>query len=174
MAPDHKVLKYIQHHSVYPLVGIGTTTTPLPPASLPYPPDQRWGGGHTRRRLRGWGSPNSDDLRKSLALCLPVLCAPDSPCHFHSDPDPFFGVKMLNFYLIERRLYAHFLKIIITVPYLFFFLSVGIFARYRNHLGMLDSVLWIRITLMRIRIRFVTLMRTRMRVQIFKGSGSRS
>jgi hypothetical protein len=30
------------------------------------------GGGHTRLRVRGWGSPNSDDLRKSLALCL--LC----------------------------------------------------------------------------------------------------
>jgi hypothetical protein len=30
------------------------------------------GGGHTRLRVRGWGSPNSDDWRKSLALCL--LC----------------------------------------------------------------------------------------------------
>ncbi len=30
-------------------------------------------GKHTRFRARGWGSPNSDDLRKSLALCL--LCA---------------------------------------------------------------------------------------------------
>ncbi len=29
-------------------------------------------GGHTRLRVRGWGSPNSDDWRKSLALCL--LC----------------------------------------------------------------------------------------------------
>ncbi len=34
-------------------------------------PDQRV-GGRTRLRLRGWGSPNSDDWRKSLALCL--LC----------------------------------------------------------------------------------------------------
>ncbi len=25
--------------------------------------------GHTRLRVRGWGSPNSDDWRKSLALC---------------------------------------------------------------------------------------------------------
>ncbi len=39
--------------------------------SLP-PPDQRV-GGHTRLLLKGWGSPNSDDWRKSLALCL--LCA---------------------------------------------------------------------------------------------------
>jgi hypothetical protein len=27
------------------------------------------GGGHTPLRLTGWGSPNSDDWRKSLALC---------------------------------------------------------------------------------------------------------
>jgi hypothetical protein len=32
-----------------------------------------WGGrGHTSQRVRGWGSPNSDDWRKSSALCL--LC----------------------------------------------------------------------------------------------------
>ena len=30
------------------------------------------GGGHTRLRVRGCGSPNSDDGRKSLALC--TLC----------------------------------------------------------------------------------------------------
>jgi hypothetical protein len=30
------------------------------------------GGGHTRLRARGWWSPNSDDWRKGLALCL--LC----------------------------------------------------------------------------------------------------
>ncbi len=30
------------------------------------------GGGHTRLRVRGRGSPDSDDWRKSLALCL--LC----------------------------------------------------------------------------------------------------
>ncbi len=34
----------------------------------PLPPDQRVGGG-----LKGWGSPNLDDRRKSLTLCL--LCA---------------------------------------------------------------------------------------------------
>ncbi len=36
------------------------------------PPPEPKGGGHTRVRVRGWGSPNSDDWRKSLALCL--LC----------------------------------------------------------------------------------------------------
>ncbi len=40
------------------------------------------GGGHTRMRVRGWGSPNFNDWRKSLALCL--LCAPPPP-----SPHPF-------------------------------------------------------------------------------------
>ncbi len=36
------------------------------------PPPQPGGGGHIRLRMRGWGSPNPDDWRKSLTLCL--LC----------------------------------------------------------------------------------------------------
>jgi hypothetical protein len=36
------------------------------------PPPEPGGGGHTRLRVRGWGSPNSDNWRKSLVLCL--LC----------------------------------------------------------------------------------------------------
>ncbi len=49
---------------------------PPPPSSanVSLPPDQKGGGGHTRLRPRGWGSPNFDDWRKSLALCL--LCGP--------------------------------------------------------------------------------------------------
>jgi hypothetical protein len=43
--------------------------TPLPLASVPL---NQKGGGHTRLWVRGWGSPNLDNLRKSLALCL--LC----------------------------------------------------------------------------------------------------
>ncbi len=35
-------------------------------------PGIKGGGGHTRLRARGWRSPNSDDWRKSLAVCL--LC----------------------------------------------------------------------------------------------------
>ncbi len=56
------------------LVGIGTPPTPLPQASVPSPPpDQRVGGGGANSpAARGWRSPNSDDWRKSLALCL--LC----------------------------------------------------------------------------------------------------
>ena len=67
---SHKVRTgiYKEYHSVCPLVGIGTLPTPL--ASECAPPPERGGGGHIRRRVRGWGSPNSDDLRKSLALCL--------------------------------------------------------------------------------------------------------
>jgi hypothetical protein len=45
----HKVRIYKEYHSVCPLVG-----------------------GHTGLRVRGWGSPDSDDWRNSLALCL--LC----------------------------------------------------------------------------------------------------
>ncbi len=36
------------------------------------PSPRTGGGGHTRLRVRGWGSSNSDDWRKSLVLCL--LC----------------------------------------------------------------------------------------------------
>ncbi len=61
---------YIKSPTVCPLVGIGTLPTPLSPASVPLPPEP--GGGHTRLRLRGWGSPNSEDWIKSLGLCL--LC----------------------------------------------------------------------------------------------------
>ncbi len=67
----HKVRIYKEYHSVCPLVGIGTLPTHLSPASVPLPPEPG-GGGHNRLRARGWGRPNSDDLRKSLALCL--LC----------------------------------------------------------------------------------------------------
>ncbi len=65
---------YKMYHNVGPIVGIGTLPTPLSPASVPLPPEPG-GRGHTRLRVRGWGSPSSDDWRKSLALCL--LCALD-------------------------------------------------------------------------------------------------
>ncbi len=71
---DHKVHIFIEYHSVCPLVGIGTLPPPLSSASAPLPPEPK-GGRHTRLRVRGWGSPNSDDWRKSLALCL--LCEED-------------------------------------------------------------------------------------------------
>ncbi len=59
-----------------PHVRIGTPPPPLSEASapLPHPRNQSGGGGvvHTRLYVRGWGSPNSDNYRKGLELCL--LC----------------------------------------------------------------------------------------------------
>ncbi len=68
----HKVRIYKEYHCECPLVGIGTLPNPLSPTSV-HLPTEPGGRGHTRRGVRGWGSPNSDDWRKSLALCL--LCA---------------------------------------------------------------------------------------------------
>jgi hypothetical protein len=70
---------YLEYHSVCPLVRIGTPPPPLsikrghPPPPIPrlnrsWPPRV-----HTRLLKRGWESRNSDDWRKSLALC--ILCA---------------------------------------------------------------------------------------------------
>jgi hypothetical protein len=67
MGEDHKVHIYLEYHSVCPLVGIGTPSPPL-----------RMRGVHTRLRVRGWGSPNSDDWKESLVLCL--LCGEDRGC----------------------------------------------------------------------------------------------
>ncbi len=55
---------------------------PLSPQRVCHPPfpnpEPGGGGEHTRRRVRGWGSPNSDDWKKSLALCLlcEIICLP--------------------------------------------------------------------------------------------------
>ncbi len=73
------VVQFVPQSSVCPLVGIGTLPPPPSPASACAPPPGTKGwGGHTRLRVRGWGSPNSDDWRKSLALCL--LCGVYPPC----------------------------------------------------------------------------------------------
>jgi hypothetical protein len=68
---ENKVLLFTEYHSVCPLVGIGTLPPPLSPASVPLPPEPKGGGG-TLPAGEGLGSPNSDNWRKSLALCL--LC----------------------------------------------------------------------------------------------------
>ncbi len=44
--------------------------THLSPASVFLSPQAGGGGGHTCIQVWGWGSPNSEDLRKSLILCL--------------------------------------------------------------------------------------------------------
>jgi hypothetical protein len=71
----HKLLIYIEHHSVCLLVGTGTPPTPLLQASVhcALPPGPK-GGGHIHLRLRGWGSSNSNEWIKSLALCLSAVC----------------------------------------------------------------------------------------------------
>ncbi len=60
---------YKEYHCVCLLVGIRTRPTPL----------SSGGGGHTRVRGEGLGSPNSNDWRKSLALCLLCECTTPLP-----------------------------------------------------------------------------------------------
>ena len=74
---------FIENRSVCPLVGIGSPHPPLPQTSVS--PRNQWGGGHTRLRVMGWGSPNSDYWRKSLALC--VLCYQKRPATLNVSPD---------------------------------------------------------------------------------------
>ncbi len=50
---------------------ISVVFTPPPPPQVSVFPHGTTGEGHTHVRVR-WGGPNSDDWRKSLALCL--LC----------------------------------------------------------------------------------------------------
>ncbi len=54
-----------------PTLSLGPPT-PSPASECVPPPPQPKEGEHTRLRVRGWGSPNSDDWRKSLALYLSV------------------------------------------------------------------------------------------------------
>jgi hypothetical protein len=70
----HKVYVYKEYHSVCSLDGIGTppplllqasVPPPLPPGPKGWAHSPAGGGG-------GWGSPSSEDWKKSLALCL--LC----------------------------------------------------------------------------------------------------
>jgi hypothetical protein len=72
----HSATKYVNKRvpqCMYPCRNWSSPTPSLPPplspVSVPLPPEPR-GGGHTRLRLRRGGSSNSDDWRKSLALCL--------------------------------------------------------------------------------------------------------
>jgi hypothetical protein len=51
---------------------LGLSCTPSLASECAPPPGTKVWGGHTRLQVRGWGSPNSDDWRKSLTLCL--LC----------------------------------------------------------------------------------------------------
>jgi hypothetical protein len=66
--PDHKVHIYLDCHSICLLVRIGPTDFPLSQGSLS-PPGTK--GGDTLAAVEGVWGPNTDDWRKSLALCLP-------------------------------------------------------------------------------------------------------
>ncbi len=67
----HKVLIYTEHHSVCPLVGIGTPPTPLPQASVPSPPEPKGGGAHSPA-AKGVGESQFRRLEKKLST-LPTL-----------------------------------------------------------------------------------------------------
>ncbi len=67
--PQSTYTIYLEYHRVCPLVRIGTLH-PLFPEQVC--PPRTYEGRHTRLRVRGWEGSNSDDWRKSLALCL--LC----------------------------------------------------------------------------------------------------
>jgi hypothetical protein len=70
---NHKVLIYLEHHSVCPLVGIGTPPTPLPQASVPSPPPPgpKSGGEHSPA-AKGVGESQFRRLEKKLST-LPTL-----------------------------------------------------------------------------------------------------
>jgi hypothetical protein len=63
-ARDHKVLIYIEHHSVCPLVGIGTLPPPLSPASVPRGTNSPAGEGLGESQLR----------RREKSLVLSLFC----------------------------------------------------------------------------------------------------
>ncbi len=60
---------YLENQVYVPSLELGPPH-PLSPYSEWDPPPGTKEGGHIRLRERGFGSPNSDDWRKCLALCL--------------------------------------------------------------------------------------------------------
>jgi hypothetical protein len=70
----HTKYVYIKSTTVYVPSSEFGLSQPLSHNTSECAPPPRTGGGEGahRLRVRGWGSPNSDDWRKSLALCL--LC----------------------------------------------------------------------------------------------------
>ncbi len=120
----HKVRIYKEYHSVCPLVGIGTLPTPLSPASVPLPPELG-GGGHTRLRLRGCGSPNSDDFRKAEHSDYSVIFLHRSS-KFHTKnltvkaPNLTFSLRVYLHSLAERKLIKIPLRLISIIKMVFF------------------------------------------------------
>jgi hypothetical protein len=79
------------------LVGIRTPQPPLPLSSTSTPEPRS--GEHARLRVRGWGSPNSDDWRKSLSTLLQrrrkATLSANSSSHFlYSHITPLISIHM--------------------------------------------------------------------------------
>ncbi len=71
MGDAHKVLLYLEYHSVCPIVRIGTPPPKIPHLSVSFPRNQE-GDAHSPAGEGAGGGPNSDDWRKGIVLCL--LC----------------------------------------------------------------------------------------------------
>ncbi len=76
----HSITKYVyikEYHSecMSPRRNWDSPNPSLASECAPPPQNRGWGGHTHSLRVRGWGSHNSDDWRKSLALCL--LCGYD-------------------------------------------------------------------------------------------------
>ncbi len=67
----HKVQIYLEYHMVSVHSSELGPPTPCPVSEIVPPPEPKE-VGHTRLRVGGWGGPNSDDWRKSIAFCLLV------------------------------------------------------------------------------------------------------
>ncbi len=109
--PSHPLFKDL-HHKVYvPSSELGLPQPLFRPRVCPSP---RTGGrgGHTRLRVRGWGSPNSDDLRKSLALCL--------HCDLHSAIIQKYSCLVANLLILLRLGQTVFFSGISSLLYLSF------------------------------------------------------
>ncbi len=93
---NHRVGRVL---SVSPVIGIGTPPPLQPQASVPPHPQVR-GGGHTRLRLKWWGSPNSNEGTYTVVLYIykyfvgvmkhgGVVAPPRNPSHHPPTPSPF-------------------------------------------------------------------------------------
>jgi hypothetical protein len=82
---SHKVLIYIEHHSVCPLVGIRDSPTPLAASECALPPRPKGGGAHSPA-AKGVGESQFQRLEKRLALCL--LCDRSHGLRNYKDTEP--------------------------------------------------------------------------------------
>ncbi len=112
--------KYIQSTTVYVLSSeFGLSHHLSRKRVCPSPRYQR-GGGHTRLRARGWGSPHSDDWRKSVAIRLLCDSVPSPP--FNSPPLPLtVHPPPIILFLCGNDIFPYFFYIFLLPP--FFFLS---------------------------------------------------